>query len=312
MAIELSHLRYFRATAAAGQLTSAAEQLRITQPTLTAAIRSLERQLGVVLFTRHPRGVRLTPEGERFLKASSEALAGLDDAIAAVRATGRAAPTLRVGIHGPAWPEITDLMGRFRQLHPDVTVLERELTLVTQDYALVHGQVDVAVNVGVPDDVRRRVKHLRTEPRLLALPVDHRLTRFDRLTLPDVVGEPFVRLHPATPRWFGDLFGLHHERGDQRVDTADEASTAQEVISLVAHTGGLFTAPQTFSFGALSPGVAFLPVDGLTPVTLDLVAMRANHNPLVDQLFSLATEVNSLAPPQSASMQFAEARQTSS
>ncbi|MES1264040.1 MAG: LysR family transcriptional regulator, partial [Variovorax sp.] len=62
--MELRHLRYFMAVAETGNLSRAAEKLFIAQPPLSVQIRQLEEEMGMPLFVRHPKGVRLTVAGE--------------------------------------------------------------------------------------------------------------------------------------------------------------------------------------------------------------------------------------------------------
>lgn len=66
--LELNHLRYFQAVVVAGSLTAAARVLRVSQPTLTVAIRTLEERLGTTLLLRGPRGVEVTATGEELLR----------------------------------------------------------------------------------------------------------------------------------------------------------------------------------------------------------------------------------------------------
>src|SRR3954447_21982717 len=99
MAIELRLLRYFTAVAEEGHVGHAAARLFISQPALSQQIRGLEDQVGVPLFTRHPRGVELTEAGTVLLAEAREVLARADRLEGAVEELGRGeAAGLRVGI----------------------------------------------------------------------------------------------------------------------------------------------------------------------------------------------------------------------
>ena len=101
--MDLRQLSYFLKTARAGSITRAAAELNVAQPTLTKSIQTLEHQLGVTLFERMPRGVRLTPFGERLLHHAQMVEVQVNSAITDVAALreGRAGE-VRVGA-GPAW-----------------------------------------------------------------------------------------------------------------------------------------------------------------------------------------------------------------
>src|SRR5687768_10462245 len=78
--VELRQLRYFVTVAENAGFTRAAELLHVAQPSLSQQIRALERELGVPLFERTSRMVRLTAAGESLLPHARRALAAVDDA----------------------------------------------------------------------------------------------------------------------------------------------------------------------------------------------------------------------------------------
>src|SRR2546430_4012226 len=91
--MELAQIEAFVEAQRRGSITRAAEALELTQPTLTARIRSLEAELGVALLTRGRRGVALTPAGRRFLPRGLAAL----DALGRGAAEARSAREVRGG-----------------------------------------------------------------------------------------------------------------------------------------------------------------------------------------------------------------------
>jgi DNA-binding transcriptional LysR family regulator len=96
--MELRHLRYFITVASAGGFSGAATRLGVTQPALSRQVHDLERELGVRLFERHGRRVRLTAEGEDLERRSRDVLAAVERLGEQARALrGGEAGLLRVG-----------------------------------------------------------------------------------------------------------------------------------------------------------------------------------------------------------------------
>ena len=95
--LNLFYLRYFVKLAHVGHYTKAAEQLCITQPSLSHAIGQLETELGVPLFEKNGRNTVLTSFGEEFLNCAENALRTLDSGVESLKRSAQGAGTIRLG-----------------------------------------------------------------------------------------------------------------------------------------------------------------------------------------------------------------------
>ncbi len=95
--MNLDYLRYFVKLAEVRHYTKAAEQLCISQPSLSHAIRQLEEELGVPLFEKTGRNTALTQFGEKFLDCARRTLLTLDGGVEALRRSARGEGLIRLG-----------------------------------------------------------------------------------------------------------------------------------------------------------------------------------------------------------------------
>lgn len=151
-------LSTFSAVARCGSVSAAAQELHTVQSNVTARLKQLEADLGVPLFTRHSRGMLITPAGTTLLGYAQRLGELVEEARAAVREDGRAQGSLRLGsMETTAAVRLPAVLGRFHRANPDVQldvrtgptaelleqVLQRRL-----DAALVAGPLDHADLVG--------------------------------------------------------------------------------------------------------------------------------------------------------------------
>ncbi len=125
--MEIGQIEAFVEAQRRGSITRAAESLDLTQPTLTARLRSLEAELGAQLLARGRRGVSLTAAGRRFLPRAQAALDALRRGAAETRAAreGRGG-RLAVGLASDLALYIAPVaLARFARTHPDVDVTVR-------------------------------------------------------------------------------------------------------------------------------------------------------------------------------------------
>ena len=121
-------LRYFLAVVEEGGVTRAARSLHVAQPSLSQSLRTLERELGVELFQRIGRTLRLTAAGEALVGPARQTLRTMDSARAAVgEVVELAAGTLQIAALATlAVDPLSALVGRFRRAHPGIVVRVRE------------------------------------------------------------------------------------------------------------------------------------------------------------------------------------------
>ena len=162
---ELRLLRYFIAVAEDSSFTRAAERLFIAQPSLSAAIRQLERQLGVVLLTRDSRHVALTPAGEALLPHASGAIASAERGVRAAQAAAESRlEVLRVLYTHRLEPVALDALDRLEASDPPVPVTAHGVWAGELVRALGQGSADVGVVRFPADNERLVTRQLRGDP----------------------------------------------------------------------------------------------------------------------------------------------------
>mgnify|MGYP002842256660 FL=1 len=206
----LRELEHFVALAEHSSVTSAAAEVGLSQPALSASLKALESALGVALFVRHRgRGLGLLPEGEGLLVEARELLARADEmeermASSSDGSTGR----LVLGSLMTAAPIVVpSLVRRFRDLHPGVAVeirtgVQAELLDDVASGAL-HAALTYDIGLGPGIDFVR----LADSAPHVVLVADHRRAGADSVGLADLVDEPFVMLDLSTSReYYTSLF----------------------------------------------------------------------------------------------------------
>lgn len=183
--MDLRQISTFLQVAELGSLSKAAERLRIAQPALSRQMRLLEQELGVALFTRHGRGMLLTPPGERLRARAGAILREIDDTRAELTAeAGAVRGRVVVGMPPTVGGVVaTRLVERFLDLYPEVTL---RVVLAFSGFLLewLHGgEADLAVVYGTTPPVGVRLSPLLVEPlgfvtRAAAGPAPHHAISF--------------------------------------------------------------------------------------------------------------------------------------
>lgn len=237
-------LKWFVVLAEEGQVTAAADLLRLTQPTLSRRLARLERQLGVELFDRHGRRLRLNQYGQLLFEHAARALAELssaEDRIAAL--TSLSDGTVRLDfLHSFGTWLIPDLIRDFRDEAPRIRFALHQDAAGLLGERIRSGHADLAVVSPRPDSPDLQWMLLNHQRLALAVPAGHRLCGRAAIDLGDAADEPFIAMHPD--------FGMR-----RLLDEA--ASEAGFTPDIVFESSELATATGLVSAGL---GVALVPV----------------------------------------------------
>lgn len=195
--MDLRQLEYFVAIAEEGSFTRAAARVHVVQSAVSAAIKTLERELGATLLDRNSQRVLLTDAGEALLpkaQAVLDAAAEARDAVAQVQ--GGLTGTVRLGtLTSVALIDLPALLGEFHRRHPGVLVRTNAST--TGSLGLVEQLLDRRLDlsfVSLPGDVPNGIvlDELSHSVMDLVVPVDHPLAARDEVSIGDLAGLDFI------------------------------------------------------------------------------------------------------------------------
>ena len=263
--LELRQLRYYVVLADELHFGRAAARLRIAQPALSQAVRRLERRLGFALFARTSRRVDLTRQGAAFLASSRRVLGELQRGVEAGRdiAAGRLG-SVTIGHTALAMTTVLPAMlRRFRERHPLVRLVVRELPSAAQIEQLRAGYLDAAVVTGRFDEDDLSWLELRRDPLVALFPPGHRLGRRRKVGVASLAREPFIVFpREQIPSVYDQIVTLCRASGFNP-DIAQEAQSWQMIAALVGVGLGVAIVPASVKRYGIA-GVRCVP---LTPTT---------------------------------------------
>src|ERR1700761_1806772 len=263
MAIDLRHLRLFVAVAEEGHITRAAERLGMQQPPLSQQIQALERELGVILFRRKPRGVEPTEAGQALLTDARAILAHIDHAFATTQRTARGEQgRIAIGFtsSAPFHPFVPRVIRAFREAYPLIALSLDEGGTIELIDDIRHERMDAAfIRTPVVDPAGITVNPLLEETMLVALPSSHSLAASEGgLPLSALAAETFIVYRRRSgPGLYDAIFAACHAAGFSPV-------VGQEAPRIVS----------TLNLGAAGLGIAVVPAS-LARMQMDGVTYRA-------------------------------------
>ncbi len=275
--MQIRQLEYFLAVANDGSFTAASERLHVVQSGVSAAIRSLERELGSPLFERTARGVVLSDAGTTLVPHAHAVTAQ-------VRAAAEAVDEVRRGARGTVVAGVLPVLGLvdlppviadYHHRSPGVAVHLKVGGTTDLAERLDEGELDFALisPVGpIPQDLR--LTRLGRTPFVTLLPSDHPLADHNQTTWEDLTELPFI----DSPTGFGnrDLLDQQITQLGLRREVVIEVTDAGAIPRLVERGVGVAVVPRFVADG-YEDRVRILPAP--TPLDWSLFLATADHHP---------------------------------
>jgi DNA-binding transcriptional LysR family regulator len=196
--MQVRHLAYFIALAREKHFARAAAAANITQPTLSAAIRTLEAEFGTRLVERGHRFVMLTPAGEKLLEWGRLIVADYTSLRQAISDPDEGmSGTLRLGVIPAAAPAVPLLTASFASAHPRVTIEARTMSSRALQEALNAFEIDGGITYLATEPLDHVVASLLYEERYVFLTqAGHPLASCDSVSWAEALGQPLCLLIP--------------------------------------------------------------------------------------------------------------------
>ncbi len=242
--MNLLHLRYFVELAGTQHYTRAAEALCITQPTLSHAISQLEFELGLPLFEKQGRNVRLTHNGEQFLEYARKALGTIDEGVDLMQSIGRGEGIIRLGLLRTLGIDfIPSLTAEFLRLQAGKNIRFTFHTGVTGELlnGLANRQYDLVFASRPSDEWGFSAVPVNKQDLVLIVPKGHPLADRQMIDLTETLPYPQVSFTKGSG--LRDVVMRLYAKIDAVPNIAYETEEDQVVAGLVAQGFGIAVVP---------------------------------------------------------------------
>lgn len=291
--MELRQLRYFVAAAEEEHFGRAAARVHISQPPLSQQIQALEAELGVELFERVGRGVRLTRAGAEFLLHARDVLRQSERAAQmAQRAARGEIGKVAIGFVGSlAFTYVPWLIREFRSRYPDIGLSLHELTIAQQTDWFADRRLQIGLLRPPLDVPGVEMETILREPFALAIPSQHRLAALDPVPVSSLRDEPLIMLPRLVGlRYYSQVLGMCHRAGFSPM-VIHEIGHLPTAVSLVGAGVGLTVVPESLTTLKL-PGVTFRAIAGSSEMAETALCWRRESLlPAVDRFLDLARQL---------------------
>ena len=277
--MELRHLRYFIAVAEEQNVTRAAARLHLSQPPLTRQIQDLEEELGVALFERHGKSIRLTEAGEVFLEEARACLERVDQAVKIVRGKRHIVEFHLGYAPSPSAEILPGLIRKFGEVAPAARVILHDLSSPEMLSGLRQRRLQAALMMEPAKRLIRGIafQKLRLYPVGIAVRPKSHLAARRRIRIEELIREPIVAYsHHSFPDYH-EFLRIRLGGVVTRLDIVEECDSGGSLVAAVESGKGICISA-SFLTAAVGHRLRFIPFDPPVPQAVVGVAYLTRSN----------------------------------
>jgi DNA-binding transcriptional LysR family regulator len=292
--MEFRTLQYFLGVASELHFSKASEKLFIAQPALSRQIQQLENELGVVLFERDKRNVRITPAGEYLQTEATKILAQLDNVRLRTQQIHKGEEgELRIGHPGSAvYSVLPPLLSALRLYFPNIKtnlseIMDRDLYTFLNNY-----QIDIGFIREPLPDKNICSKVIFEESIALILPENHPITQENFTSLAQVKDESFILLPRLSGTTYHDMLSQMCEKSGFLPNVVHESNYGATILKLVEQNLGVSLMPISYKYSS-AMRVKFIDLNRFSERTqLSIAWRRDDTNPLIANFLKVADSID--------------------
>lgn len=286
----LIQLKYFQTICKYNNITRASAELHVSQPSLSNAVKELEREFGVSLFTRRSRGLELTPEGRYFLDEADKLLEQAEQLTTNMKHMSTTDRTLTLGLPAMSGSLVfTDLLRTLYARSPGTHIQVMENGSLANRSKIMDHTLDAAIitrNGPLPPGIGHvTLRHVNI---CLYLSVMHPLAEKDTVTTDDLDQLPLAMLPEDTflDHCIDQYYEAHHLKTNIIVRT-NQLATIQQLVA--TNTTAAFLLDHVLEE---SSDIVKRTVPGLLPAEIDLIWKSSRHlSPHLKNLITAARNI---------------------
>lgn len=297
----IQSLKYFITLGQCLNFSEAAKVLFITQPTLSRCIASMEKHLGVTLFIRNTKFVKLTGEGKVFLAAAVEIVERYENALKNIRnLASEYAHTLNIGFLGsPFYRYFPQWIPEFRKTYPEVEISLQMYTWSQFQNAFVNDVIDICLARKIEIENYKGIHYekLRDDYLTIAMHKDSYLAKRKSISLCELANSPFIIAeHSASPNYYSKVMQVCASRNFYPKISHLVNSTVA-IYQLVSAGMGIAILPSSCTY-LNYPNIRYIQIndrdyayniDALPSLNVEAGAIwkKKNKNPNIDLFMSI-------------------------